>query len=198
MLRLVSIAVLFALLVPTVLTASGDSWIGRAGGGFAGEVASLAVVGGAEYAYSRAAVVNLYDWDQLGAVLLGFLVLTPGMPAATAGGVCWAGQAQGKVGRYWAAYLGAVAGTVVGYGIVGIGGATMSQHPYVLVPMIVAGVAAPAIGATIGYDLSRSRMSARESWQERLMPPAVAVIPEHRAGHERTTRIDARLLAVRF
>ncbi len=198
MLRLVSIIVLCVLLVPAVSTASGDSWIGRAGGGVIGEVASVGVVGLgviAVYLTSNQGLNSDEDW---GPAALGLLILVPGLPAATAAGVGIAGRIQDLDGRYWAAYLGALAGTAAGVGLVGIGGATFTPAPYVGVPFFVAGALAPAVGATIGYDLSRSRGVESDVWQKRLVPPAFAVASEHRPGRERTTRIDARLLTLRF
>jgi hypothetical protein len=198
MLRLVSIVVLCVLLVAAVSTAYSDSWIGRAGAGVIGEVASVGVVGAGVLGLYMASHLNFNDETSWGPAALGLLILVPGMPAATAGGVCIAGNIQEQDGRYWAAYLGGLAGLPVGFGVVCLGTLALGLSPYVAVPLYMAGAVAPAVGATIGYDLSRSRGVESDVWQKRLIPPTVAVVPERRVGRARTTRIDARLLAVRF
>ena len=146
-------------------------------------------------AYYATTDVDPEDW---GPAALGLLVLAPGLPAATASGVCIAGNIQGQDGRYWAAYLGGLAGLAAGVGLVGLGGVTVSPAPYVAVPLYIAGAVAPAVGATIGYDLSRSRGWGADSRLDRLMPPSIAFGGDVSAKGKRSTRIDARLLGLRF
>ena len=196
--KLVAAVLVCATCLPGILSASDDVWIGRAGAGFAGEVVSVGVVGAGVLGLYMASHLNFNDETSWGPAALGLLILVPGMPAATAGGVCIAGHAQDLDGRYWAAYLGGLAGLPLGFGVVCLGTLALSLSPYVAVPVYIAGAVAPAVGATIGYDLSRSHGVESDVWRERLVPPAVAIVPMHRVGHERTTRIDARLLSVRF
>jgi hypothetical protein len=198
MLRLVSITVLCVLLVPTVLPASGDSWIGRAGAGFAGEVASAAVLVGAFYAVDYGVPLDWNNDGQIGAVMMGFAALTPGIPAAMAWGVSMAGHAQGLDGRFWPSYLGAIVAFPLGAFVAGVGGILLDSVPYMGVPLLVVGAIIPAAGATIGYDQSRSKPKESGFLRERLIPPNFAVTHDRRVGRARTTRIDARLLAVRF
>jgi hypothetical protein len=199
MLRLVSIVVLCVLLVPSLLSASSDVWIGRAGAGLAGEVASVVVVGTGVAVYALSSHVNWSDeLAPLGLAVLGLVALVPVMPVTTAAGVCMAGHAQGLDGHYWAAYLGGLAGTAICGGVVELANVATQHSSSAGVPLVVAGALMPAVGATVGYDLSRSRGVESDVWQERLIPPTVAIVPMHRNGRERATRIDAKLLTIRF
>jgi hypothetical protein len=163
-----------------------------------GEVASVVAVGIGIVAYNEIGSMHWRDEDFIGPVTDGIKLVVLCSPASAACGVCIAGNAQEQNGRYWAALLGGLVGLPVGLGVAMLGNQATILTPYLGVPIIIAGTMAPAIGATIGYDLSRSRGVESDVWQKRLTPPAVAVIPEHRAGRARTTRIDAKLLTLRF
>jgi hypothetical protein len=198
MLRPVSAVLVCVLLLPGVSRASEDGWLGRAGTGVIGEVAAVVAVGAGVLAYDGANHVGFLDEDAAGPAILGVLILIPGIPAATAGGVCIAGNAQGQDGRYWAAFLGGLAGLPVGFGVTCLGTFALSLSPYVAVPLYIAGAVAPAVGATVGYDLSCSRGWGADSRLDRFMPPSIAFASDISAKGKRSTRVDARLLGLRF
>ena len=198
MLKLVSVALVCVVFSPSLVTASSDGWVDRAGAGFVGEVASVVLVGVGMFALGEATHVRWNEMEALGPAMLGLLILIPGIPAATAGGVCVAGSIQGQDGRCWAAFLGGLAGLPVGVGLVALGGVTLSQTVFVGVPLFIAGALAPTVGATIGYDLSRSRGWEPDSRLGRFVPPSIFFANDVATAGKRSTRIDAKLLTVRF
>jgi len=150
-----------------------DGWrfTAKSGAGIAGGVGAYLAVGLAAYGLGGiywGGPPEYYFWTS---------ALALAIPAGTAGGVGLVGRHYGERGRYWAAYLGGFAGVVAGLGIVAAGVKVVQPVPRVgkslAIPLYVAGAVSPAVGSTIGYNLSRSPGS--DFWSRHLDPPSLAL-----------------------
>jgi hypothetical protein len=117
-------------------------------------------------------------------------------PLGSAAGVSLVGSASQEQGSFGAAYLGALIGLPIGYGIA-VGGASLTGHSPVLQwTCVVLGALVPPAGACAGYSLTRSPVPGLSRLDRRLLLPGVGFRSE--AGRETIAAIDVRLLTVRF
>ena len=99
------------------------------------------------------------DWaGATGAILGG----ASGLVLGSAIGVHLLGRTQtGAKGGFGSALVGATLG-VASFGIVGLLGAGISQGAIGPIPLVAGAALLPAIGATIGYNLSRRKRQERD------------------------------------
>lgn len=167
----------------------------KLGAAFLGEVAVGAVVTVGMFGIGLASGVEFHTADGLPWLLGGMAVAAVGIPAGTAAGTCIVGHGGRQDGRFWASYLGGLAGVPIGYGLAALG----SGCPlYGSAPLLVAGALSPAFCSVVGYNLSRSAENRTGFWTERVQPPGFTVCAVECPAGRLHTELDCRLLTVRF
>jgi hypothetical protein len=171
-------------------------WTGRAGGALLGEIAAVGAVSLATFAVGAAMHVDWMSESSYGIGFIGMASLIPAIPAGCAAGACLVGRAQEQVGNYWASYLGGLAGMPVG--LLLAYGALYARNQVLQIPLFVAAAVAPAIGATVGYDLTSTGPNYEGFHNARIYPPSLAVFTERDKTHGRSVGMDLRVISLRF
>jgi len=119
-------------------------------------------------------------------------------PLGSAAGASIVGGIKQQYGNFGAAYLGALLGLPVGYGIAA-GGLTIPVNSDVLKgTFVVAGCLAPPVCATVGYNVSRQSGAGYGLLERRLIPPSIGVSSWSDLEGQTVVATNVRLLTVRF
>jgi hypothetical protein len=161
------------------------------GGGFLGELAAATAVTLAVYGFAAANGADFFDESSWPYAVLWAAALVPAVPAGSAAGAYIVGHHYGGDGEFWAAGLGGLAGLMVfalGAQITDGSSSTAS------IPIYALAVVSPAVGATVGYNLSRTRVS----YGSRFMPGSVGLAAVRDAKGIAHPSLKVHLLSVRF
>jgi hypothetical protein len=118
-------------------------------------------------------------------------------PVGCAAGTTIVGGVREQGGNFGLAYLGALVGLPVGYGIGAGGDAISGGSPILRWSFIALGCLAPPVGATVGYNLIRNPEPGLGRLDQRLLMPSIGLRSEP-AGKETMVALDMKLLTVRF
>jgi hypothetical protein len=136
--------------------------------------------------------------EVLGDVLHAATGIVVVYPLGSAAGTSIVGGIGQQHGNFGSAYLGALLGLPVGYGIAAGGLAVAERSPVLLVALVAAGCLMPPIGATVGYNLSRQSDAGYGRLEQRLIPPSIGVRSWSDLEGQTVVATDVRLLTVRF
>ena len=159
------------------------------GGGFLGELAAVVGVSLAVFGVGEATGADWFDESSIPYGILWVAALVPAIPAGSAGGACIVGHHYNGDGKFWAAGLGGLAGMGTGLVVAALGHSVLNG-----IPSYAVAVVGPAVGATVGYNLSRTR----DSYGSRFIPGSVGLASVRDAAGIAHPSLNVRLLSVRF
>jgi hypothetical protein len=177
------------------------NWGAKLGCSFLGEVTAVAAVGLTTYAIGRATAVDWWDASTLAYYSVGLLALVPIVPAGAMLGATYVGDRHAEDGKAWASYVGGLVGTVGGLSLFLVTyNNVMGWRGWRVPGIALYGVAAvmPAVGATVGYNLSCPRSVGYGMRDQRFLPPSVTLTRTTLPDGTRETGVSLRLLTVRL
>jgi hypothetical protein len=170
----------------------------KIGGGCLGELG--ATIGFAAITAGAALVIPATWSDEstvMGYLGIGALSLCAIVPVASALGVKCVGDRYDDGGKFWASYVGGLAGTA-GACLLAFYGAVLGGAAGPGIVLFAVGMTLPSLGATVGYNLSRPAPNDFGIEGRRFLPPSVSLTLASRTDGARSAGVSVRLLAVRL
>lgn len=173
-----------------------EAWLSQAGAAALG--GALVVAGGVGLTMGLVRLSSPAARNDMTVFAIGVLGTLAAIPAGGAAGTGIVGRHNRQDGRFGPAYLGGLVAIPVGVLVAGTGIALTGGSVSGAVVSTLVGLVAPAVGATYGYNLSRSADNRKHAWLERLEPPALALRATMDEEREVKPTFDCRLVTVKF
>jgi len=167
-------------------------WGLKLGAAFLGEVVTFSVVTTAALAMAPSSVEDPGIWTCLLVGCAADLLL---IPAGCTIGAAAVGRHYDEDGKGWASYLGGFVGTTGALTLAFVDLQAFGDSP-VGITLYVVSAALPAVGATVGYNLSCSPMESREFKGSRIAPPTLTLTRSLQPDGTRITGISLRLFSL--
>ena len=170
-------------------------WGLKLGAAFLGEAVTVVAVSAAVLVASSIGHAGLMEPEGIGYGVAGFAAVILLIPEGCTIGTTLVGRHYGENGSAWASYFGGLFGLAGTAGLFFVAANTIDDNRTLGNALYVVAVPLPAVGATVGYNLSCSPMGNREFKGSRIAPPTLTLTRTSQPDGTRITGISLRLFS---